>query len=97
MAQQNHCLSYFTGRKSTVGRFSEALRPHKTGVSHSTGTLNREVVVYGNPRVHRALKSKMEELCELIKNMPEMDYMDLETAEVMRIVAVIYRDLGVEK
>lgn len=59
--------------------------------------LNREVIVYGNPRVHRALKSKMEELCELIKNMPEMDYMDLETAEVMRIVAVIYRDLGVEK
>ena len=59
--------------------------------------LNREVVVYGNPRVHRALKRKMEELCELIKNMPEMDYMDLETAEVMRIVAVIYRDLGVEK
>lgn len=59
--------------------------------------LNREVVVYGNPRVHRALKSKMEELCELIKNLPEMDCVDLETAEVMRIVAVIYRDLGVEK
>ena len=59
--------------------------------------LNREVIVYGNPRVHRVLKSKMQELCELIKNMPEMNYMDLETAEVMRIVAVIYRDLGVEK
>lgn len=59
--------------------------------------LNREVIVYGNPRVHRALKGKMEELCELIKNMPVMDYMDLEMAEVMRIVAVIYRDLGVEK
>lgn len=56
--------------------------------------LNREVVVYGNPRVHRALKNKMEELRQLITNLPEMNYMDPETAEVMRIVAVIYRELG---
>ena len=54
----------------------------------------REVVVYGNPRVHRALKNKMEELRQLITNLPEMNYMDPETAEVMRIVAVIYRELG---
>ena len=59
--------------------------------------LNREVVVCGNPRVHRALKNKMEELCHLITNMPEMNYMDPETAEVMRLVAAIYRDLGEEK
>ena len=59
--------------------------------------LNREVVVYGNPRVHRALKNKMEELCHLVANMPNVNYMDPETAEVMRSVAIIYRDLGAEK
>lgn len=55
--------------------------------------LNREVVVYGNPRVHRALREKMAELCEEIKNLPDIAYISPEAMEVLRMIAVIYDDM----
>lgn len=56
--------------------------------------LNREVVVCGNPKVHRALRTKMEELCEQLRNMPNVTGMTLETAEVIKMVITICRDMN---
>ena len=56
--------------------------------------LNREVVVCGNPKVHRALRTKMEELCEQLRNMPNVTGMTLETAEVIKMVKTICRDMN---
>ena len=56
--------------------------------------LNSEVVVYGNPKVHKALKAKTEELCELFCNMPDINSMTSETAEVIKMVITIYRDMN---
>lgn len=56
--------------------------------------LNREVIVCGNPKVHRALRTKMEELCEQLRNMPNVTGMTLETAEVIKMVITICRDMN---
>ena len=51
--------------------------------------LNREVVVYGNPRVYKALSQKMGELCARLDR-SDLACIDPETTEVLRMVAAIY-------
>lgn len=58
--------------------------------------LNREVVVCGNPRVHRALRAKMAELCEEIKSLPDVACISPESMEALRMIAVIYADMKCE-
>ena len=58
--------------------------------------LNREVVVQGNPRVHRALREKMSELCEELKSLPDATCISPETIEVLRMIATIYCEMKSE-
>ena len=58
--------------------------------------LNRDVVVYGNTRVYKALREKMEGLCERVGKLNCADNMDPETVEVLKMVATIYREMKSE-
>ena len=56
--------------------------------------LNREVVVLGNPRVHKALKEKMEELCETVGRLNYAEELSVEIAELLLMVGNIYKGMG---
>lgn len=56
--------------------------------------LNREVVVFGNPRVHKALKEKMEELCETVGRLKYAQELSVEIAELLLMVGNIYKGMG---
>ena len=55
--------------------------------------LNREVVVYGNPRVHRALRKKMEQLCEEFRRLENVNEVSTETLAVLQMTYRIYEGL----
>lgn len=55
--------------------------------------LNRNVVVCGNPKVYRALKQKMEELCEQLCKMSDISHITPEMVAVTKMVATIYHDM----
>ena len=59
--------------------------------------LNRDVIVCGNPRVHRALKQKMEELCNQLNRIPNSAGLTPETSEVLSMVATIYNGMALEE
>ena len=48
--------------------------------------MNREVVVVPNPRVHKALKEKLESLSELIGNMDVGQGLDGDTIELVKYI-----------
>ena len=54
---------------------------------------NREVVVVGNPRVHKALKNQMVQLCEEFKSLCSSGEVNAETRHVLEYVLKIYDEL----
>lgn len=52
--------------------------------------MNRDVVVVGNPRVHRALKLQMEQLYEELKRLTDAIEVTPETLEVLECLTRIY-------
>ena len=59
--------------------------------------LNREVVVYGNPRVHKALRQKMGELCEQIAHVQTLGEISYEVLSVLEFLGKIYEGLNIKK
>lgn len=55
--------------------------------------LNRDVVVQGNPRVHKALRSQISELCQKVAQLETAQNMDSETKDVLLYLATIYDGL----
>lgn len=51
---------------------------------------NREVVVVGNPRVHKALKGHMERLYQEMKRVADISELDPETLEVIDYLGHVY-------
>ena len=53
----------------------------------------KEVVVVGNPRVYKALKTQMERIVQELQRISPGEYVDLELQDTIRMVASIYRDM----
>ena len=55
--------------------------------------LQRDVVVIGNPRVHKALKSQMEQLCQEFERLCNVNEVSTEALHVLEYLAKIYEGL----
>ena len=55
--------------------------------------LQRDVVVVGNPRVHKALKNQMEQLCQEFEKLCDVKDVSAETLRVMEYLTKIYKGL----
>ena len=55
--------------------------------------LRRDVVVTGNPRVHKALKSQMEQLCQEFERLCNVNEVSAEALRVLEYIARIYDGL----
>ena len=62
----------------------------------TSNMLKRDIVVIGNPRVHKALKNQMLEMIGELKRINTSDEMDPEFMELMKMVLEIYDGLGKE-
>lgn len=51
---------------------------------------NREVVVIGNPRIYKALKSHMEQLYQEVKRVTDISELDSEKAELLVLLGRVY-------
>lgn len=51
---------------------------------------NRDVVVMGNPKVYKALKNQMEQLCMEFKRLTDASELSPETLEVLEYLARVY-------
>lgn len=56
--------------------------------------LQRDVVVAGNPRVHKTLKHQMEQLCQEFKRLCKVSDVSAETLHVLECIAKIYEGLN---
>lgn len=52
--------------------------------------LQRDVVVVGNPRVHKALKIQMEQLCQEFSKLCSVNDVSAEALHVLEYIARIY-------
>ena len=59
--------------------------------------LQRDVVVIGNPKVHKMLKFHMERLCEDLARLDNVDQISAETRDVLEYLAQIYDGLKNER
>lgn len=57
---------------------------------------NRDVVVVGNPRVHKALKRQMEQLLLKFQNLTSTTGLDPETIVVLEYLVRIYEGMKIE-
>ena len=55
--------------------------------------LQRDVVVTGNPRVHKALKNHMEQLCQEFERLCNENEVSAEALHVLEYLAKIYEGL----
>ena len=55
--------------------------------------LQRDVVVTGNPRVHKALKNQMEQLCQEFERLCNVNEVNAEALHVLEYLAKIYEGL----
>lgn len=55
--------------------------------------MNKDVVVVGNPRVHKALKLEMKRLCEALLRLKTSDEIDDMLLDTINLVARIYDGL----
>ena len=59
--------------------------------------INRDVVVQGNPRVHKALKKEMTEILSELKRINKADEMSDELLDIIELVSVTLIGLKGEK
>lgn len=57
--------------------------------------LQRDVVVVGNPRVHKALKNQMEQLCQEFERLYNVNDVSVEALHVLECLAEIYKGLKI--
>ena len=57
--------------------------------------MQQDVVVFGNPKVHKALQTQMEQLYLEFKRICDASEVSPETLEVLRFLATIYDGLKV--
>lgn len=55
--------------------------------------LQRDIVVVGNPRVHKALKNQMEQLCQEFERLCNVKDVSAEALHVLECLAKIYEGL----
>ena len=55
--------------------------------------LQREVVVVGNPRVHKALKIQMEQLCREFSKLCSVNDVSTEALHVLEYIIKLYKGL----
>ena len=55
--------------------------------------LQRDVVVTGNPRVHKALKNQMEQLCQEFEKLCNANEVSAEALHVLEYLAKIYEGM----
>ena len=55
--------------------------------------LQRDVVVIGNPRVHKALKIQMEQLCQEFSKLCSVNDVSAETLQVLEYLTKLYKGL----
>lgn len=55
--------------------------------------LQRDVVVVGNPRVHKAIKNQMEQLCQELSKLCSTTDVSAETLHVLDYLTKLYKGL----
>ena len=55
--------------------------------------LQRDVVVIGNPRVHKTLKIQMEQLCQEFSKLCSVNDVSAETLQVLEYLTKLYKGL----
>ena len=55
--------------------------------------LQRDIVVIGNPRVHKALKIQMEQLCQEFSKLCSVIDVSAETLQVLEYLTKLYKGL----
>ena len=55
--------------------------------------LQRDVVVIGNPRVHKALKIQMEQLCQEFSRLCSVNDVSAEALQVLEYITKLYNGL----
>ena len=55
--------------------------------------LQRDVVIVGNPRVYKALKSQMEQLCREFSKLCSVNNVSAEALHVLEYLSKLYKDL----
>ena len=55
--------------------------------------LQRDVVVVGNPRVHKALKNQMEQLCREFSKLCSANDISAEALHILEYLIKLYKDL----
>jgi len=55
--------------------------------------LQRDIVVIGNPRVHKALKIQMEQLCQEFSKLCSVNDVSAETLQVLEYLTKLYKGL----
>lgn len=56
--------------------------------------LQRDVVVVGNPKVHKALKNQMEEICAKFDSLGGAEGISAETLHVLEYLVRIYQNMN---
>lgn len=57
-------------------------------------SLDQDIVVVGNPRVYKALKSQMEQICVELKRLSPGEIVDPNLLETVRLVTQVYGGMG---
>ena len=55
--------------------------------------MNRDIVVQGNPRVYKALKTNMEKICEELQRIPDEKDISPEMLETLNLIAITLKGL----
>lgn len=53
----------------------------------------KEVVIVGNPRVYKALKTQMEHIYQELQRIGTNESIDIELQETIRMVVSVYKDM----
>lgn len=57
-------------------------------------SLEQDIVIVGNPRVYKALKDQMEQICSELRRLSPGDPVDPDLQETIRLVAEVHAGMG---
>ena len=57
-------------------------------------SLEQDIVVVGNPRVYKALKAQMEQICLELQRLSPGDSVNPDLQETIRLVVEVYAGMG---
>ena len=75
--------------KALIDKFAELSGLNKQDYCTSR-LLQKEIVIRGTPRVYKALKTNMMQVCEKLDKLTSLDEIDEELKGTIKLIAIIY-------